>query len=143
MNTFVEILKEDHDKVKQLFKDYQGGKTKVLPQIEAELRVHMELEEKFLYPELERHEETKEKSFEAVEEHHAAKLWIKEIGKATTSDERMKARVKVLQEMIEHHIEEEEKKVFPTAKKVLDKAKVEEIAQKIQQGKSKAKSKAA
>lgn len=54
--TFLEILKEDHDKVKHLFSQIETGggpKEKILTQIEEELKLHMEVEEKFLYLALE------------------------------------------------------------------------------------------
>jgi hemerythrin-like domain-containing protein len=139
MTTFIEILKEDHEKVKQLFSQVESGKEKIYSQIEQELKVHMEAEEKFLYPPLEQHDETKEKALEAYEEHHVAKTVMKEISKGSSKDERWKAKVKVLNELIKHHIEEEEKEIFKMAKKVLDKNEIQEITEKIQQAKSKAK----
>jgi len=140
--TFVEILKADHAKVKDLFSKIESGggfKEKILTQIEEELKLHMELEEKFLYPALEKKEtEVKEKTLEGYEEHHVTKMVIKELGKVSPSDERWKAKVTVLQELVEHHIEEEESKLFKMAKKALDKNEIQQITEKIQQGKQQA-----
>lgn len=140
MTTFIEILKEDHQKVKSLFSEIEkGGSSEIFSKIEEELKVHMDAEEKFLYPSLEKHDkEMREKTLEAFEEHHVAKQSIKEIAKVSQSDERWKAKVSVLKEMIDHHVEEEEKQLFPMAKKALDKNTIQDITTKIQQAMSKA-----
>ena len=136
---FVEILKADHAKVKDLFSKIESGgvfKEKILTQIVEELKLHMELEEKFLFPALEKKAtEVKEETLEAYEEHHVQKMVIKELGKVSPSDERWKAKVSVLQELVEHHTEEEEAKLFKMAKKALDKNEIQQITEKIQQGK--------
>lgn len=140
--TFVEILKADHAKVKDLFSKIESGggfKEKILTQIEEELKLHMELEEKFLYPVLEKKEtEVKDKTLEGYEEHHVTKKVIKGLGKVSPSDERWKAKVTVLQELVEHHIEEEEGKLFKMAKKALDKNEIQQITDNIQQAKQRA-----
>ena len=140
--TFVEILKADHAKVKDLFSKFESGgssKEKILTQIVEELKLHMELEEKFLFPALEKKEtEVKEETLEAYEEHHVQKMVIKELGKVSPSYERWKAKVSVLQELVEHHIEEEEGKLFKMAKKALDKNEIQQITEKIHQGKQQA-----
>jgi iron-sulfur cluster repair protein YtfE (RIC family) len=139
MNTFFEILKEDHRKVKELFSKVESGSKEDFAKIEEELKIHMDVEEKFLYPALQKHQqELKEKTLESFEEHHMAKQSLKEITKLSPSDEHWKAKVSVLKEMIDHHVEEEEKQLFPMAKKALDKNTVQDITTKIQQAKNKA-----
>lgn len=140
MNTFFELLKQDHQKVKKLFMECQsGGSPEIFKQIEQELKIHMDVEEKFLYPVLEKHqEELREKTFEAFEEHHVTKQALKETSKVSPNDERWKAKISVLMELVDHHVEEEEKQLFPMAKKALDKNQIQEITEKIQQAKSKA-----
>jgi iron-sulfur cluster repair protein YtfE (RIC family) len=136
--TFIEILKKDHEEVKQLFSQIESGgnKEKLFSQIKEELELHMMLEEKFLYPAMEKSEsEVKEKTLEAYEEHHVAKTVLAEIGKVSPSNERWKAKVSVLKEVVDHHIQEEEKELFKMAKKVLDTKEMQQITEKIQQGK--------
>jgi hemerythrin-like domain-containing protein len=136
--TFIEILKKDHEEVKQLFNQIEAGganKEKIFSQIHEELKVHMDAEEKFLYPAMEKHSEAKEKVLEAYEEHHVAKTAINEIVKVSPSNERWKAKVSVLKELIDHHVEEEEKELFKMAKKLLDANEVKDITEKIQQKK--------
>lgn len=110
----IALLKEDHRKVEDLFKDFEsakgeGRKEKLAHQICLELSVHAAIEEEIFYPACEGKvdEELLKESFV---EHDAAKVMIAEIeGAAGADDEFFDSKVKVLQEEIEHHVEEEEK----------------------------------
>jgi hypothetical protein len=121
----IALLKEDHRTVEKLFKQFEeakgdGRKQKLAQQICMELTVHAKLEEDIFYPACEgKIEEDLIK--EAYVEHDGSKVLIAEIEAAqTNSDEYFEAKVKVLQEQIEHHIKEEEKgsdSVFGQARK--------------------------
>ena len=113
----IALLKEDHRKVEKLFKDFEeakgeGRKEKLAQQICLELSVHTKIEEELFYPACEgKIEEDLLK--EAYVEHDAAKVMIAEIESADgESDEYFDAKVKVLSEEIEHHVEEEENDLF-------------------------------
>ena len=121
----IALLKEDHRKVEQLFKDFEsakgdGRKETLAKQICMELSIHATIEEEIFYPAC---EGTVEEDLlkESFVEHDAAKLLIAEIEAGNgESDEYFDAKVKVLQEEIEHHVEEEEKRetgVFSQARK--------------------------
>src|SRR5687767_10315270 len=120
----VKLLKEDHDRVEQLFKDFEkasgdGRKEKLARQICRELIVHSAIEEDIFYPACEGQVE-EDLLKEAYVEHDAAKVLIAQIQDGEPSDEFYDAKVKVLQEEIEHHVEEEEKRMeglFAQAKK--------------------------
>ena len=110
----IALLKEDHREVKKLFKDFEeakgeGRKQKLAHQICLELMVHSEIEETIFYPACEGTVE-EDQLKEGYVEHDAAKLLIAEIEAAEdgASDDFFDTKVKVLQEEIEHHIEEEE-----------------------------------
>ncbi|MDQ3246149.1 MAG: hemerythrin domain-containing protein [Pseudomonadota bacterium] len=112
----IALLKEDHRKVEELFEQFEkasgdGHKAKLARQICLELIVHAEIEEKIFYPACEgKIEEDLLK--EAYVEHDGAKVLIAEIeGNDSAGDEYFDAKVKVLQEQIEHHVEEEEKRM--------------------------------
>jgi hypothetical protein len=110
----IALLKDDHRKVEKLFKEFEsakgdGRKERLARQICLELTVHTALEEEIFYPACKGAVE-EDLLKESFVEHDAAKLLIAEIEAAEgKDDEFFDAKVKVLQEEIEHHVEEEEK----------------------------------
>jgi len=82
--------------------------------------VHELIEEQLLYPALASHREARAIVLEGTQEHHVADLLLKELHRMRKNDERWGAKLKVLQESIEHHIQEEERRMFPIARGVLD-----------------------
>jgi hemerythrin superfamily protein len=118
----IALLKEDHRTVEKLFKDFEGAKgdgrkEKLARQICLELQIHTQIEEEIFYPAVEgKIEEDLVK--EAYVEHDAAKLLMAEIEAGSgQSDDYFDAKVQVLSEQIEHHVEEEEKELFPKVRK--------------------------
>lgn len=119
------LLKEDHRKVERLFKEFEKraskgdtpGKVDIAEQICMELKVHTQVEEEILYPALYEAFESQDLLDEAVVEHATCKDLIAEIESMVGSDDFYDAKVKVLSEYILHHVEEEEKEMFPKAKK--------------------------
>jgi hypothetical protein len=109
----ITLLKDDHREVEKLFKEFEkakgdGRKQKLAHRICLELSVHAEIEETIFYPACEGTVE-EDKLKEGYVEHDAAKLMIAEIeANEGADDEFFDTKVKVLQEEIEHHIEEEE-----------------------------------
>ena len=79
------------------------------------------IEEQVLYPALKPHAEAHDIVLESYEEHHVADMQIKELHDMATDDEKWGAKFKVLKESVEHHISEEENKMFPAARGVLPK----------------------
>ena len=118
----IALLKDDHRKVEKLFKDFEGAKgdgrkERLARQICMELVIHTKIEEEIFYPALEGKLEEDMLS-EAKVEHDSAKLLIAEIEAGNgESDEYFDAKVTVLQEQVEHHVEEEEKEMFPEVRK--------------------------
>ena len=121
----IALLKEDHRKVEKLFKDFEsakgdGRKERLARQICLELSVHTAIEEEIFYPACQGTVE-EELLKESYVEHDAAKVLIAEIESGEgESDDFFDSKVKVLQEEIEHHVEEEEKPstgVFAQARK--------------------------
>lgn len=108
----VTLLKEDHRRVEALFSEFQkakgdGAKKRIAEKICAELIVHTELEEKIFYPACEGKVDEADLK-EAYVEHDSAKVLIAEIAAGGPDDDYYEAKVKVLQEDIEHHVKEEE-----------------------------------
>jgi hypothetical protein len=80
----------------------------------------MAIEEEIFYPAVAELETKKTEDMvpEAYEEHHVAKLVIAELPNVDPDDERFKAKITVLSELIDHHVEEEEEEMFKTAEKL-------------------------
>lgn len=115
------MLKEDHEKVKGLFEEFEQAdgreKADIAKTAIQELEVHAELEEKLIYPAIREEIDEDEMMNEAIEEHHVVKLLIAELKKLKASDERFEAKFSVLSEMVKHHVEEEEGEMFPKAER--------------------------
>jgi hemerythrin superfamily protein len=115
----LELLKEDHRKVEQLFQSFEEADGRSRQGIADEalkaLEVHTKIEETLVYPAI--REATGEEDLvdEANEEHHVVTLLIKELKKMKASAEGYKAKFTVMSELVKHHIEEEEKEMFPEA----------------------------
>jgi hemerythrin-like domain-containing protein len=119
-----DMLKKQHREVKALFgeakKATPAKRRQVMDQITAKLSSHMMLEEEIFYPAV-RSIGTKkadESVPEAYEEHHVVKLVLGELPDTDLEDERFEAKVTVLHELIEHHVEEEEEEMFKLAQKL-------------------------
>jgi hemerythrin superfamily protein len=111
----IALLKADHRKVEELFEQFEGAtgdekKEKIAMQICLELTVHAQIEEEIFYPACEGKVE-EDLLKEAYVEHDGAKVLIAEIEAGGPDDEYYDAKVKVLSEQIEHHVEEEEKRM--------------------------------
>ena len=120
----IALLKADHRAVEELFEKFEKAsdyerKRKLAEEICLELSVHAQIEEEIFYPACEGKVD-EDLLKESYVEHDGAKLLIAEITKGSPDDEFYDAKVKVLQEEIEHHVEEEEKRMeglFAQAKK--------------------------
>ena len=109
----IDLVLADHRKVEALFEQFEkasgdGRKEKLARQICTELKVHSMIEEEIFYPAL-RGKIDDDDLDEAYVEHDGAKVLINEIEAGGPDEEFYDAKVKVLQEQIEHHVEEEEK----------------------------------
>lgn len=140
--TIFDVLKQDHEKARYLFdKAGKAGKKeiaslqKLFAQLEEELELHMEGEERFFYSALEQNEEARDKVLQAYEEHQVAKTMLGTFQGLAADDERWMAKMQVLNELVEHHMQEEEREVFKMARKALDKEQQHQIALAFQKSK--------
>jgi hypothetical protein len=109
----LQLLAADHRKVEGLFADFEkasgaSAKEKLVRQICTELKVHSMIEEEIYYPAI-RGKVEEDALDEAYVEHDSAKLLVNELEAAAPDESFYDAKVKVLQELIEHHVKEEEK----------------------------------
>jgi hemerythrin superfamily protein len=134
----LELLKDDHDKVKKLLE--QGESTteravktreELFDKIKGELKVHEAIEEEVLYPALKEFAETKEIVLEAYEEHHVVDVILGELEATPVDDETWAAKFTVMKENLEHHIEEEEEEMFKQAREVMDESELDELGDRM------------
>ena len=111
----IALLKADHRAVEELFAKFEKAsgddrKQTLAEEICLELSVHAQIEEEIFYPACEGKVD-EDLLKESYVEHDGAKVLVAEILGGGASDEFYDAKVKVLQEEIEHHVEEEEKRM--------------------------------
>lgn len=120
-NSVVAMLKEDHEKVKQLFEEFKEvkgrEKTEIAKTAIRELEVHADLEERIIYPAIRQKIDMDDTMNEAVEEHHLVHVLIRELKKLKPSNEQFEAKFNVLAELVKHHVREEEGEILPQAEK--------------------------
>ena len=121
-----ELLKADHDRVDELFEKVKanadGDNKDVFQTIRQELELHTHVEEQIFYPNLLENgdEELQKIVREGLEEHGQVKTLLTEMGPMSGDDEKFKAKLQVLMENVEHHVEEEEREMFPMVHDQLD-----------------------
>ncbi|MFN2385181.1 MAG: hemerythrin domain-containing protein [Thermoanaerobaculia bacterium] len=117
-----EMLREDHDRVRALFKEYEAAgegayetKKRILQQLSMELDIHAKLEEEIFYQAFRTAQEEQPKKVvrESFEEHKIVKTLLGELAEMRPQDDQYDAKVTVLQEGVEHHADEEERELFP------------------------------
>ena len=130
----ITLLKADHEKVSGIFAKLdetteRAAKTReeLFTQLKQELDVHAHIEETIFYPVLKQEAETREVTMEGFEEHHVIKTLLKELEGQSVETEQWTAKLKVLKENVEHHVEEEEGEMFKGAREVLSKEQIEDL----------------
>lgn len=118
------MLKADHDKVRKMFKDFEKldtedteEKAQLVKQACTELKAHSQIENEIVYPALREAIEDDELMNEARVEHEAAEELIAQLEEMQPQDEMYDAKFTVLGEYVNHHIAEEQKEMFPRARK--------------------------
>ena len=126
------LLKDDHQKMRKLLSELEstterGVKTReeLFARIKGELTVHEIIEEEIFYPALKEHPKAKDIVLEGYEEHHVVDTVMAELEELPVDDETWGAKAKVMQENVEHHMEEEEGEMFKKARQVFDKDELE------------------
>lgn len=137
----IELLKEDHRKVKGLLSDLVQTTTRaekkrrqLLDKIDQELHIHTHIEEEIFYPAFKEsgNAEYAKTYFEALEEHRAvSEMVLPDLRKTSPTSEKFSGRAKVLKELVEHHVDEEEKDMFKKASKSLTKEELADLGKKM------------
>lgn len=114
----IRLLKEDHREVRGWFKEFEkleedAQKQELADRICLALTVHAQIEEEIFYPAARAAIDDDDLLDEAEVEHASARQLISEIQKLKAGDRLFDAKVTVLGEYINHHVEEEESEMFP------------------------------
>ena len=141
MNAFT-LLKEDHERVAAIFEKLEPTteraiktREELFARLKTELEAHTQLEEQIFYPALKEEEETRDITLESIEEHRVVKALLKEMEGMQVDSEQWTAKLAVLKENVEHHVEEEEGEMFPKARKALPKEKLEALGGRLEAAK--------
>lgn len=129
------VLKGDHQKVRKLFRDFQGTgenaiatKGKIAKRIIEELTIHTYLENEVMYPQVRAlMPEVENDVLESYEEHHVVDVLCMELSAMAPDAERFDAKMSVLIENVTHHMKEEEEDWFPKVRKGLRRTTLQEL----------------
>ncbi len=138
----IELLTKDHEQVRHLLQRLSETtnrasklRPELLEKLERLVAVHTRLEEQLLYPRLKEAggEDAAIMYYEAKEEHRAVdSLVLPDLKNTEPTSEEFAGRVKVCKELLEHHVEEEEKELFPCAEQLLGKEGLEKLGEEMQ-----------
>ena len=139
----IKLMKDDHEKVKKLLKELEDTteralktREKLFLELKEALKPHEAMEEEIFYPTLRQKLKDDDIVLEGYEEHHAVDVLLEELEAVPFGDETWGPKMKVIQENIEHHIEEEEGPMFKQARQSLDKAALEELGSRMEERKN-------
>jgi iron-sulfur cluster repair protein YtfE (RIC family) len=141
MNAF-QLLKEDHKKVSGIFEQLEPTteraiktREELFTKLKEELDIHAKIEETIFYPSIKREAETRDIVLEGFEEHHVIKMLLTELASMPVDTEQWAAKLKVLQENVEHHVEEEEGEMFQKARDVLSEERINQLGTQMEEEK--------
>lgn len=148
METALDLLKQDHDKVRKLLGELTDTTTRatktrkqLVDTIETELLVHTTIEEEIFYPALRaaaKTNEHREVVAEAFEEHRVVEVMVlPDLKKTDVNSVQFGGRAKVLRELVEHHADEEEEEMFPLAEELLGQDTLVELGKRMKARKEK------
>ena len=137
----LELLKQDHQKVKGLFKETEGAenskKKQLFDQIDTELEIHARIEETVFYSAMEKHEELVDMVAEARDEHAEVRMLLQEIELLGSDLEGLSSKLTELVETVVHHIEEEEGEMFEKVRDLFNDEALEQLGKELQIAKGK------
>lgn len=129
----IKMLKQQHREVEKLFKQFEAAKSakqrrEVFNEIADALAIHATIEERHFYPSV-KQKQTEDLLLESVEEHLEIKRVIADLLEMEAGDDSFDAKVTVLQEDVQHHVEEEEGELFPKVEKLFAAEDLEAIGE--------------
>src|ERR1700737_4372470 len=131
----IELLKEDHKTVEKIFTamESKDDRQRLFPELDRELSVHAEIEERIFYPATREAEPTRDLVLESIEEHKQIKMVLADLEQTDMTTDVWGAALKVLKEDVMHHVGEEEDELFPKVRKVLSEQQLEDRGTRMEQ----------
>jgi len=130
--TIYDRLKADHDRLRDLFArltEAEGDDRRPLfMELQRALWAHHKIEEVVFYEPLRHAAETRGEVLEGLNEHHMLNGLTEELNAMPSGNEAWTAKLQVLDELVRHHLDEEEEEIFEEAKSVLDDAQARLMA---------------
>jgi len=137
MPNAITMLKSDHATVKRLLRELEETgeratkqRERLVGDIERELKIHSQLEEELFYPTFKKMAEDTEAEdlfYEATEEHHVVDMVLPELKASSPKSPEFAAKSKVLKELVEHHVREEEREMFIEARRLMTDEQLREL----------------
>ena len=126
------LLKTDHQTVREIFEqmkstDGQATRERLVTRLKLELLAHAEAEDTVFYKPLRLADAARDIILEAEEEHRVVTRLLGELERLSAENEKWKARLVVLKELVEHHVDEEEGEMFKKARGIFDKEQEREL----------------
>jgi iron-sulfur cluster repair protein YtfE (RIC family) len=145
-NDAIVLLRDDHKAMRKLFRKFEAAgddatkeKAQVAKQIIEALTVHTYLENECMYPEVRTlMPDLEDDILESYEEHHVADVLVFELSGMSADAERFDAKMTVLIENVEHHMDEEEQDWFPKVREGLGRKQLQDIGERMLELKKKA-----
>ena len=139
----IQLLKDDHKTVEDLFKRYeQTGegaveeKRQIRDRVVKELSIHAHIEEEVFYPATkEARQETADMVKEAYEEHAKAKQALGQLAALEPDDPQFGTVMEQLIRDVRHHVEEEEGEMFPKVNEAMSPQELSELGDRLQESK--------
>jgi iron-sulfur cluster repair protein YtfE (RIC family) len=145
----LELLRKDHQLVARVFEQLEAAahskghkREDLFNRLRDELRLHSTIEERVFYPALAERPESRESILESLEEHKLVDQLLDELDATALDDEHWPAKLKVLKENVERHVESEEADVFPKARQLLGEQKLAELGKRLAEEKKQLKAEA-
>ena len=137
MPNAITMLKSDHATVKRLLRELNATtdravkeRERLVGEIEREIKTHAQIEEEVFYPAFKAATEKTDAVdmfYEASEEHHLVDILLPALVHANPKSHEFEAKAKVLMELIEHHVKDEEGEMFPKARQVFEDEQLREL----------------
>jgi len=129
-----DLLKRDHRQVEKWMTQIEDGplnqREELFTTLQDALEKHMQLEEKHFYPQIKKIKELKDLAADALEEHETTKNFLSQLEDLDLEDEEWLTSFQEMRQGLLHHVQDEEKKIFPGCTQHMDAKLLQEIGEK-------------